>query len=95
METKPTPNLFGDNDDANNMSLQEPAVAYERKAPTPYDPTLDTYNYPPDYPWAPRTMEELDRCIARSEAAQAAGQYYTDEEVHKRLRQFIEQLPCE
>ena len=40
---------------------------------------------------APYTAEELHKRVAESERQYVAGEYYTQEEVHKLMEQFVQQ----
>lgn len=73
------------------MHVADPAVAYETST---YNPALDTYNYPADYPWAPRTQEELDRWIAKINHQMATGQYSTAEESNREIMRRLAQRRC-
>lgn len=56
---------------------------------------INLADYPADYPWAPRTKEEVERWKARQDEQEAAGVYYTNEEVFQSLDQQLGLRLCE
>ena len=90
MKTKPYPQI-----EEKPMKVDEPAVAYQRKAPTSYR-KAQMFDHPKsemdnmEEEWLrPFTMEELNRRMDEAEVEIEAGEVMTCEEANAEIRRLL------